>query len=174
MTLATSCAATMLAFVALASPVDGQGWASGVPGMRVSIRVVDSFNPGYLGRNAVVGTILHRDSAFFYLRVTSADTLRVSQASITRLAVSKGRSRARSAVKYAPLEGALFSLLTPVCYHCPRRAQTRPNSRLQSSSIHRSRQPIASRSPLPSRMFRLPRRAIPTWRCAHICRVPTG
>ena len=116
MTLRAPCAAAVLAFVTVSSPLHGQAWESVAPGMRISIRVVDSLHPGDPGRNAVVGTVLHHDSTSFYLRVTSADTLRVSRASITRLAVSKGRSRVRSAVTYALFEGALFSLLVPASH----------------------------------------------------------
>jgi hypothetical protein len=98
-----------------------QGWESVVPGSRVSIRVTDSIHAGGLRRNAVVGTVLDRDSSFVYLRVTAADTLRVPRSSITALAVSKGRSRTRSAIKYALLEGALFGAFLPCSRETPRK-----------------------------------------------------
>src|SRR4051812_11703265 len=88
-----SIAAAAMLFIAASSSLHAQGWNSIAPGTRVSIRIIDSLNPADTRRNAVVGTVLGRDSAGFYLRVTATDSFRVSHSSITRLEVSQGRSR---------------------------------------------------------------------------------
>jgi hypothetical protein len=113
MNIRTSLAAGAISVVALSLPLGAQGWESAAPGMRVSMRVVDSLQPGEVRRNAVVGTILRRDSTAFYLRVTAADTLRVAHGSISRLELSKGRSRVRSAIATALLGGTLVASFPP-------------------------------------------------------------
>jgi hypothetical protein len=106
-------ALTMIVTCTFAPQLRGQRWEPVAPGMRVSMRVVDSLSSGDLSRNFVVGNVLNRDDASFYVRVTSSDTLRVAYGSISQLAISQGRSRVRSAVKYAFMEAVLFGLLMP-------------------------------------------------------------
>ena len=105
-----ACLAMAIPF--LASALRAQQWEPVAPGMRVSIRVVDSLPSDALTRNAVIGRVLHRDGSSFYVRVTSADTLRVPYGSISQLSISHGHSRVRSALKYG-FEGALFGLFIP-------------------------------------------------------------
>jgi hypothetical protein len=91
-----------------------QGWEAMNVGARVSIRVSDSLLPaGLPRRNAIVGLVARREPESVYLQITSNDTLQLPRRMITRLAVSHGKSRSRSAVRLGLIEAAIFAVLPP-------------------------------------------------------------
>jgi hypothetical protein len=80
-------------------------------GARVSIRVTDSLLPPGLSRkNAIVGLVAKRESEAVYLQITNSDTLRVPRPTITHLAVSRGKSRQRSAFRLGLVEALVFTV----------------------------------------------------------------
>jgi len=112
--------ASIVAAVAILAHIGGlrsanaQGWEAMNVGARVSLRVNDSLlPPGLARRNAIVGLVANRDPDAVYLQITRGDTLRVPRANITRLAVSRGRSRTRSALRVALLEGIVIAAFPP-------------------------------------------------------------
>lgn len=97
------------------SSARAQGWDDAAIGARVSLRVVDSLlPPGLARRNAIVGLVAKREPDALYVQITIDDTARISRATITRMAVSRGVSRRRSATHVALLAGVLYTVLPPV------------------------------------------------------------
>ena len=91
-----------------------QGWDAMNVGARVSVRVSDSLlPPGLARRNAVVGLVSRREPEAVYLQITSNDTLLIPRTMITHLAVSRGKSRQRSAIRLGLIEATIFALIPP-------------------------------------------------------------
>ena len=91
-----------------------QGWEAMNVGARVSIQVSDSLlPPGLARKNAIVGLVSRREPESVSLQITSTDTLLVPRTMITRLAVSRGKSRQRSAIRLGAIEAAVLAVLPP-------------------------------------------------------------
>lgn len=91
-----------------------QGWEAMNVGARVSIQVSDSLlPPGLARKNAIVGLVSRREPESVSLQITSTDTLLVPRTMITRLSVSRGKSRQRSAIRLGAIEAAVLAVLPP-------------------------------------------------------------
>ena len=105
----------LLMTVSPSNAAEAQGWDGAAIGARISVRVADSLlPPGLARRNAIVGLVANREPQSLYVQITSDDTIRISRAAITRMYVSRGKSRRRSATELAILEGLIFTALPPV------------------------------------------------------------
>jgi hypothetical protein len=89
-------------------------WPGAQPGVRISLRTRDTtLSEPFSKRNALVGVVVGREPSALLVQLTSHDTLRVPFGSIDRASVSRGDSRAGSALRMGLFEGALFVLLPP-------------------------------------------------------------
>ena len=91
-----------LATLVAAGRAQGQGIADLPAGARVRITLPDSARqtPLTLRVQSVIGTVARTTSDTLWLQVASRDTVRVPRAALRRVEVSRGVSRARSALEF--------------------------------------------------------------------------
>src|SRR4051812_47802561 len=94
----------VIAIVALvaAGRAQGQGIADLPAGARIRITLPDSArqHPFMPRAQSVIGTLARTTSDTLWLRVAGPDTVRVPRSALRRVEVSRGVSRARSAVEF--------------------------------------------------------------------------
>jgi hypothetical protein len=106
--------AALMALMGDPRSASGQGWDAMSVGSRISLRVNDSLlPPGLARKNAIVGLVANYTPEALYLQITTHDTLRIPRATITRLSLSRGKSRARSAVRLGLIEAIVLTVLPP-------------------------------------------------------------
>jgi hypothetical protein len=90
-----------------AARAGAQSIADPIPGARVRITLPDSArqDPFMPKAHRVVGTLARATSDTVWLQIAGPDTLRVPRGTLRRIEISRGVSRARSALQYGLMMG---------------------------------------------------------------------
>ena len=103
----------VFAWMFVAGGAKAQGIAGLPVGVRVRITVADSArqSPFFPRAQSVIGNVARATSDTLWLQVAGPDTVRVPRGTLRRLEVSRGVSRARSAVEHGVTLGAMSVLI---------------------------------------------------------------